>query len=187
MIYMFLADGFEEIEALCPLDLIRRAGREIATVTVTGNKTVVGSHAIAVEADIFPDEIRYSGIEMIIFPGGKAGAETLDASPITDKAIESAIQNGAYIAAICAAPMILGKRGLLRGKRAVCYPGFEIYLEGAEYCPEAGVVKDGKIITGRAMGSSFEFGLALADVMTSAQEAESVRVQICLDPIKELK
>jgi Putative intracellular protease/amidase len=179
MIYMFLADGFEEIEALCPLDLLRRANLEIKTVSVTGRKTIVGSHGIAVEADILPtSDISFADAEMIIFPGGRAGAELMDAAPITDKAIDAALRNDAYICAICAAPMILGKRGLLSGKRAVCYPGFEIHLGGATYCPDDGVVSDGKIITSRAMGSSFEFGFALVSVMTSAQTAATIKEQI---------
>ena len=123
MTYIFLAEGFEEIEALTPLDLLRRAGVDVKTVGI-GGKRVVGSHGIAVEADI--DENEVSGpLDMIILPGGMPGTKNLMASETVMTAIHHAVQENAFIAAICAAPMILGKLGMLKGAEAVCYPGFE--------------------------------------------------------------
>ena len=147
MVFLFLADGFEEIEALTPVDLLRRAGVEVVTVGVTG-KTVTGSHGITVSADVGAEEalaMLAAGTipEMIVLPGGMPGAATLDASPLVDTFIDAAEKANAYIAAICAAPMILGKRGLLRGRHATCFPGFEEYLEGAAYM-DVHTVTDGR-------------------------------------------
>ena len=121
MIYMFLAEGFEEVEALAPLDLIRRAGLEIKTVGV-GAKTVVGSHGIPVVADMTDTDYSDDAPDMVILPGGMPGTKNLDANETAHKAIADAIKNGAYVCAICAAPMILGKLGLLVGKKATCFP-----------------------------------------------------------------
>ena len=134
MVYLFLADGFEEIEALTPVDLLRRAGVSVKTVGVTG-KCVTGSHKIKVEADVTIDEaIRDLSdasveLEMIVLPGGMPGAKNLDESEGVDRFIKEALSRDAYLAAICAAPMVYGKRGLLEGRDATCYPGFEKYLE----------------------------------------------------------
>ena len=131
MIYMFLADGFEEVEALCPLDILRRAGLEVTTVGVGGKDMISGAHGIVVQADI-PDILyRDSAPDMIILPGGMPGSTNLDESKTVDAALKVAHKKGAYLCAICAAPLVLGKRGYLEGKRAVCYPGFEELLAGA--------------------------------------------------------
>ena len=174
MIYMFLAEGFEEVEALAPLDLIRRAGLEIKTVGV-GSKVIVGSHGIPVTADITADELSDNAPEMIILPGGMPGTKNLDASDIVHKAIADAVKNDAYLCAICAAPMILGKLGLVRGKNAVCYPGFEEYLDGA-IIPNKKVVRDGKIITAKGMGAAIEFGLAIVSALKDEKTAEALAV-----------
>ena len=174
MIYMFLAEGFEEVEALAPLDLIRRAGLEIKTVGV-GSKVVVGSHGIPVTADITADELSDNNPDMIILPGGMPGTKNLDASETVHKAIADAVKNDAYICAICAAPMILGKLGLVRGKNAVCYPGFEEYLDGATV-PDKKVVRDGKIITAKGMGAAIEFGLAIVSALKDEKTADSLAV-----------
>ncbi len=177
MVYMFLANGFEEVEALCPLDLLRRAGVEVTTVGV-GGESVVGAHGIVVGADIPEIMYRDSSPEMIILPGGMPGAANLDASRIVDSAIFAANKNGGYLCAICAAPMILGKRRLLSGKRAVCFPGFEEYLEGAEIEPLKTVVCDGNTITAKGMGAAFEFGLALVEALRGKDEAERIRASV---------
>ena len=174
MIYMFLAEGFEEVEALAPLDLIRRAGLEIKTVGV-GSKTVVGSHGISVIADMTADEFSDNKPDMVILPGGMPGTKNLDANETVHKAIEDAVKNDAYVCAICAAPMILGKLGLVRGKNAVCYPGFEEYLDGATV-PDEKVVRDGKIITAKGMGAAIEFGLAIVAVLKDEKTADSLAV-----------
>ena len=171
---MFLAEGFEEVEALAPLDLIRRAGLEIKTVGV-GSKVIVGSHGIPVTADITADELSDSAPDMIILPGGMPGTKNLDASETVHKAIADAVKNDAYICAICAAPMILGKLGFVRGKNAVCYPGFEEYLDGATV-PDKKVVRDGKIITAKGMGAAIEFGLAIVSALKDEKTAEALAV-----------
>lgn len=181
MVFLFLADGFEEIEALTPVDLLRRAGVEVVTVGVSG-KTVTGSHGITVSADVGAEEalaMLAAGTipEMIVLPGGMPGAATLDASSVVDTFIDAAEKANAYIAAICAAPMILGKRGLLRGRHATCFPGFEEYLEGAAYM-DVHTVTDGRYITGRAMGAATEFALALIKELKGEGAADALRAAV---------
>ena len=182
MIYMFLANGFEEVEALAPLDLLRRAGCDVTTVAVGGSDTVVGAHGIAVGADIPDTMFRDSKPEMIILPGGMPGTKHLDASRTVDAALRSAANTGAYSAAICAAPMVLGKRGYLQGKAAVCFPGFEEYLEGAILQPKGVTVAvDGKIITAVGMGAAIDFGLELVEVLKGKDVASALRTAILAD------
>lgn len=179
MVYMFLADGFEEIEALYTLDILRRAGVEIKTVGVTG-RTVTGSHAISVISDALATELDASDdFDMIILPGGMPGSVNLDESEIVDKYISLAAERGKFICAICAAPFILGKRGLLRGKRATCFPGFEDQLEGATIV-DAGSVRDGLIITGRAMGAAHEFALEILCALKGESIAQKIKSAIIL-------
>ena len=179
MIYMFLANGFEEVEALAPLDLLRRAGLQVTTVGVGGDM-IVGSHGIAVQADM-PDTLyRDAKPEMVILPGGMPGTKNLDASRTVEAALKAAASNGAYLAAICAAPMVLGKRGYLEGKRAICFPGFEEYLTGAEVASER-VVTDGKVITAAGMGVAVEFGLALVAALKGQSKADELRRAVLAD------
>lgn len=179
MIYLFLANGFEEVEALCPLDLLRRAGLKVTTVGIGGD-VIVGAHGIAVQADMPDTMYRDSKPEMIILPGGMPGASNLDASKTVESALRAAVSSNAYLAAICAAPMILGKRGYLQGKRAICFPGFEDQLEGATLATER-VVTDGRVITAAGMGAALEFGLALVAAMTSRENAEKLRRTVLAD------
>ena len=179
MIYMFLANGFEEVEALCPLDLLRRAGLQVTTVGV-GGEMIVGSHGIAVQADIPEALYRDSSPEMIILPGGMPGTRHLDESRTVDTALRVAANKGAYLAAICAAPMVLGKRGYLEGKRAICFPGFEEYLTGATVAEER-VVRDGKVITAAGMGVALEFGLALVAALKGQETADDLRRAVLAD------
>ena len=176
MIYMFIAEGFEEIEALCPLDLIRRAGLDIKTVGI-GGEYVTGAHGITVKTDMTDAEYPCDTADMIFLPGGMPGASHLDASSAVDAFIDEAEKADAYIAAICAAPMILGKRGLLRGRKATCFPGFEEYLEGAEYM-DVHTVTDGRFITGRAMGAATEFALALVKALKGDGAADVLRAAV---------
>ena len=173
MVYMFLAQGFEEVEALAPLDLLRRAGVEIKTVGI-GSKTVVGSHSIPVVADMVAEEFSDKAPEMIILPGGMPGTLNLDASETVHRAIDTAVKNGSHIAAICAAPMILGKLGLLNGKEAICYPGFEEHLSGATISSET-VVNDGLVTTAKGMGVAVEFGLTLVALLKGQKIADDLR------------
>ncbi|MBE6630267.1 MAG: DJ-1/PfpI family protein [Ruminococcaceae bacterium] len=176
MVYLFLANGFEEIEALCPLDLLRRAGVEVTTVGVGGDM-IRGSHGITVQADIPDTMFADAAPEMVILPGGMPGSKNLDESRIVDMALKAAVRNDAYIAAICAAPFVLGKRGLLAGKEATCYPGFENELTGASISDKK-VVRDGKFITAAGMGVALEFGLELVKAMTDDSVAERLREAI---------
>ena len=172
MIYMFLANGFEEIEALCPLDLLRRAGLEVTTVGV-GGEMICGSHGITVAADIPEGMYADAAPDMVILPGGMPGSKNLDGSRVVDMALRAASRKEAYIAAICAAPMVLGHRGLLEGKRATCYPGFEGELTGATV-ENARVVRDGNIITAVGMGAALEFGLELVEVLCGKEKREAL-------------
>ena len=172
MVYFFLADGFEEIEALCPLDLCRRAGIEAKTVSLNDKKEVTGSHGITVKADLSSDD-RLSDFDMMVLPGGMPGTLNLDNSPLVEGCINYAIKNDRYIAAICAAPMILGKRGLLEGKEAICFPGFEEHLRGATISKNK-VVHSGKIITAAGMGVSHDFGLKIVEIFCGKETADKL-------------
>ena len=173
MVYLFLANGFEEVEALAPLDLLRRAGLEVTTVGI-GGEQITGAHGITVMADIPDTMYADSKPDMIILPGGMPGARNLDESRIVDAALKAAVRCNAYIGAICAAPFILGKRGILNGKRATCYPGFEKELAGARIS-EKKVVRDGKVICAVGMGAAPEFGLELVAALYGEDKAEQLR------------
>ena len=179
MVYLFLADGFEEIEALQTLDLLRRANIDVLTVGVTG-KVANGSHKIPVVCDIDCASLPYnSDFDMIILPGGMPGSTNLDKAECVEKYIKLALENDKLICAICAAPFILGKRGILKDKRATCFPGFENQLEGATVV-DAGVVRDGNIITGRAMGSAHDFALTILEALQGKEAADKMRKTIIL-------
>ena len=203
MIVMFLAPGFEEVEALAPLDLLRRAGLEVVTVAIReaktnqlidklgrlgvsatnlwdDDRTVTGSHGIPVTADIteaaLPGRLARASLEAVILPGGMPGTTNLDASPVVEKTLELAAAKDAYLCAICAAPLVLGKRGYLNGKRATCFPGFEEYLTGATVGGK--VIRDGKIITAAGMGVAQEFGLEMISALVSPEKAGEIRAAI---------
>lgn len=180
MVYLFLANGFEEIEALCPLDLLRRAGVEVTTVGINGAETVMGAHGICVHADLPDTMYRDSAPEMIILPGGMPGAKNLDESRIVDTALRVAVASNAYLAAICAAPMVLGHRGYLNGKKATCFPDFEQELTGATLS-ENRVVRDGNVITAAGMGVALEFGLELVAALKGRDTAEELRRAVLAD------
>ena len=180
MIYTFLADGFEEIEALCPVDIMRRAGLTVTTVGI-GKKEIIGAHEICVLADVSDSELVLEDIDLIFLPGGMPGTKNLDASQTVHNAIDLAIENNAYIAAICAAPMILGKRGLLNNKNAVCYPSFEEYLIGATIPENTRLITDGKIITAVGMGVSHELGLEIVKLLCGDQKSKELRKAIIAD------
>lgn len=173
MIYAFLADGFEEIEAITPVDLLRRAGKIVVTVGI-GGKIITGSHNIPVTADITDSQLSLGeDLEMIILPGGMPGTLNLEKNENVQKAIDFCSSNNRYIAAICAAPSILGHKGLLDGKNAVCYPGFENQLDGANIGTEP-VVADGKIITSRGAGAAVKFGLKLVEILVSLDASKKL-------------
>lgn len=177
MIYCFLADGFEEVEALAAVDMIRRSGIELKTVGV-GKKVITGAHDIKVESDCLEDEIVLNeDIEAIILPGGMPGTINLENSKTVQSAIDFAEENGKLLCAICAAPSILGHKGLLKGKQAIAYPGFEKDLEGA-VISENHVVRDGNIITAKGAGVAIDFGLEIVAAVKSADKAEEIRKAI---------
>ena len=176
---MFIAEGFEEIEALCPLDLMRRAGLSVKTVGI-GGTSITGAHGITVETDISDNDFKYDNPQMIFLPGGMPGTLNLAASSVVTNAITSANNDGAYIAAICAAPSILGDMGLLRGKQAVCYPGFEDRLTGATI-PSQKVVLDGSILTAKGMGAALEMGLKIVEIFCGDTAANELRHAVIAD------
>lgn len=165
MLYMFLANGFEETEAIAPLDILRRCGIEIKTVGIAG-RTVLGSHNIEITADIEKDEIDYNNMSGIILPGGMPGTKNLEKDEDVIRAAMHCTENGLLVAAICAAPMILGKLGILNGKRATCFPGFEEFLHGAALSAEYAVA-DGNVITAKGAGAALMFGAKIADYFKS--------------------
>ena len=173
MVYIFLADGFEEIEALAPLDILRRSGIEVLTVGVTG-KEVTGAHGIKVSADILPGEVDPSKLEGAVLPGGMPGADNLASSKEVADILEFAYKNGLLICAICAAPYILGERGYLKGRKATCYKGFEEKLLGAK-CTGKPVVCDGSIITARGAGVALQFGFEIAAALKGKDTAKKVK------------
>jgi len=174
MVYVHLADGFEEIEALTVVDVLRRAGIETKMVSVTGDRTVRGAHGIAVAADLLFQEADYEKCEMIVLPGGMPGTNNLAKHEGLAKQLSAFAQNGKWLAAICAAPSILGRLSLLKGRRATCYPGYENQLTGATFTEEK-VVQDGRIVTSRGAGTAMEFSLALAELLKDGQTSASLR------------
>ena len=168
MVYVFLAKGFEELEALAPVDVLRRAGVEVKLVGVTG-KQVRGSHGIAVSCDITIDNASFDELDGIILPGGLPGTTNLEVDKTVQSFIDYAAQNGKVIGAICAAPSILGHKGLLQGKNAVCYTGFEKELTGAHVLDRP-AVRDGNIVTGWGAGGAVDFALAYLEAISENVE-----------------
>ena len=175
LVYLFLADGFEEIEALTPVDLLRRAGVEVQTVSVTGKKEVMGSHKIPVICDTTFEEINPEDADVLVIPGGLPGTTTLAAHEGLGEAFKAAAANPEKkVAAICAAPSVLGGLGILNGKRAICFPGWEDKLTGAQIIEGARVVVDDNVTTSRGMGTAFDFGLSLVAQLVSEEKAEEL-------------
>lgn len=164
MVYILLADGFEEVEALAPLDIMRRCGIDVKTAGVL-NTEITGSHNITIMADMNIEDIDISTVEGIVLPGGLPGTTNLQKNDTVNKLIEYCDKNGLMMAAICAAPMILGELNLIDGHDAVCFPGFEKHLKGADIV-DAFVVTSGNIITAKGAGASLEFGEAIVDYLT---------------------
>lgn len=173
-ITVHLAEGFEEIEAITIIDVLRRAGLNVLTVSVTGNLMVKGSHHIVVKADLLFDEVDYTRGKMIILPGGMPGAKNLSEHEGLKFQIIEYHDNGKYLAAICAAPLVFGDLGILRGKRAVCYPGYEAHLIGAEILALPYVV-DNKLITGRGVGAALQFSLEIVRILAGEEKAIHLR------------
>lgn len=178
-VYAFFADGFEEIEALTTIDVLRRAGINVEIVSVTPDEIVVGAHNVSVLCDINFENCDFFDAELLFLPGGMPGAATLDKHEGLRKLILSFVEKGKPVAAICAAPMVLGKLGLLKGKKATCYPGFEQYLEGAE-CVKEHVVRDGNIITGMGPDAAMEFALTVVDLLAGKEKVDELVEAMCV-------
>lgn len=178
MVYVMLGTGFEEIEALAPVDLMRRAGIEVLTVGING-KIVHGGRGIGVQADITLEEMDLTDLEMIVLPGGLGGVASIRASRETLEALRFAWENDCFVAAICAGPTVLADLGITEGRRATCFPGQTGNMKNA-VLEEKAFVRDGKLITGASAGCAVEFGLALIDALRGAETAARIREQIVI-------
>ena len=179
MVYILLGTGFEETEAVAPLDLLRRAGVQVLTVGVNG-KTVYGSHNIGIEADITLDQIDLTDLDMIVLPGGLGGVASVSASKEAMDALRFAYENDKYVAAICAGPTVLASLGITDGKKATCYPGCEEKMGCANMLPDRAAVRDGKLITGTSAGCAIAFGLELVAALKGQDTADTIRQQIVI-------
>lgn len=179
MVYLLLGTGFEETEAVTPLDLMRRAGIEVLTVGLNGN-TVVSSHKIPVVADITVEEMDLTALDMIVLPGGLDGVASCRACPAAMDALRFAWDNGKLTAAICAGPTVLADLHITDRKQATCYPGHEGNMGSADMVPGAAVVRDGNLITGTSAGCSIPFGLALVEALKGKDAADAVAKQIVI-------
>lgn len=178
--YLFLAYGFEETEALTTVDLLRWAGIEVITVSITPNNIISGAHKIPVVSDIKIDESDFCDADAIIIPGGQPGVNNLNACDKIKDIIKTNFENNKLICAICAAPIILGEMGLLKGKKATCYPGNESALKGAVLSNDK-VCVDGNIVTSRGVGTAIDFALEIIKILNSEIKAESVKKSILAD------
>ena len=178
MVYMLLGTGFEETEAIAPLDLLRRAGVEVATVGING-KVITGSHGIPVTADMELSEMNWDNMDMIVLPGGLGGVNSIKASEKALEAVRYADDSGKFVAAICAGPTILAQLHITDGKNATCYPGCETQM-GSANMVNAAAVTDGKIITGTSAGCAIPFGLALITALKGEEAAAAIAKQIVI-------
>ena len=173
-VLIHFADGFEEVEAITPVDVLRRAGCEVTTVSVTGKKEVTSTRGVSVLADMLFADVDYTKADLIVLPGGQPGSDNLNKHEGLKKQIRSFHDQGRMIAAICAAPLVLASAGVLKGKRATCYPGCESLLTGA-ICTGNAVEIDGNIITGRGPGLAMKFSLTLVEQLIGKSKADEVR------------
>lgn len=174
---MLFAEGFEEVEALMTVDLLMRGGVDVKLVSVSGERNVSGSHGISVGMDLMMDEVCVQELDAVIIPGGMPGTVNLGKSEAVTKILKQMNEEGKIVGAICAAPSVLGACGILQGKKATCYPGFEDQLTGAQFVDEMAVV-DENIVTSRGLGTSMEFGFALLEQLVSGEKVNEVREQI---------
>ena len=179
MVYILLGTGFEETEAIAPLDLLRRAGIQVLTVGING-KTVYGSHGIGVEADITLDQMDLTTMDMIVLPGGLGGVASIRASQPALDAVRFAWENSKFVAAICAGPTILADLGILSGRNATCYPGCESGMADAVLTDNVPCIRDGKVITGTSAGCAIPFGLLLIEALKGKAVADSIATQIVI-------
>ncbi len=174
-IFVFLIDGFEEIEALATVDILRRAGLPAKTVSLTESQTVTGSHGIPVMADMMFGDVSFDEAELLVLPGG---TQAYNGHEWLKKAVRAFYDRGEKVAAICASPMVFGGLGILKGRKATCYPGFEQYLEGATLQTEKSVVIDGNVITGRGPGLTIDFALTLVEILAGKDKRNEIAAQL---------
>ena len=179
MVYMLLGTGFEETEAIAPLDLLRRAGVDVQTVGING-KTVYGSHGIGIEADIEIDQMDLTAPEMIILPGGLGGVASARACRQAMDALAYCWENGGFVAAICAGPTVLADLGITEGKDATCYPGCENGMGSAKVTDQVPCIRDGRLITGASAGCAIPFGLMLIEALRGKEAAQAIKEQIVI-------
>lgn len=172
-VIVFLANGCEEVEALTPIDVLRRAGVEVLGVSITDDKVVTGAHNIKIVADDIFENVDFTDVNMVVLPGGLVGRDNLMAHKGVVDICEKFNSEGKYVTSICASPSVLGENGILEGKKAICYPGFEGQLKGAEIVNE-NVVCDSNIITSRGPATAMEFALKLAEAITDKATADAV-------------
>ena len=179
MVYVLLGTGFEEVEAIAPVDLMRRAGIEVQTVGITG-KTVTGSHKIPVEADVLPENMDLESMDMIVLPGGLGGVASARASQAALDALRWGWEHDRFVAAICAGPTVLADLGIPDGKKATCFPGCEGQMGKADMVPGAAALRDGKLITGTSAGCAIPFALELIKALKGNEAADKVAKQIVI-------
>lgn len=180
VIYLFLADGFEESEALTTVDVLRRANLKVRTVSVTDSLTVRGAHGISVISDTLFSNCSFEKVKALVLPGGMPGAETLGKHKGLTELLQKYKDSEVILAAICAAPMVLGQLGILQDKKAVVYPGFESKLKGAEI-QNSLVVSDDNIITAKGPAAAFPFALTLAEKLAGKETANQIRKDMCVE------
>ena len=173
-IYQFMAEGFEDVEELAPVDILRRGGQEIVMVSITGSELVTSAHGVTIKVDALFEDVDLGDADLLMLPGGMPGSTNLNAHEGLRKAIVRHYEAGRRIAAICAAPMVFGSLGLLKGKRATCYPGCEETMIGADYTKEL-VTIDGNIITGEGPAAAFPYGYALLEIFGGKAIADQLR------------
>ncbi|WP_394522402.1 DJ-1 family glyoxalase III [Lacrimispora sp. JR3] len=181
-VYAFVADGSEEVELLAVVDVLMRGGQEVKLVSVTGTKEVVTAHKVKLQADLEFSEADVTDADLLFLPGGMPGTRNLEGHKGLIAALKQAYAENKRIAAICAAPSILGKLGFLEGKQATCYPGYESDLKGAAYTKQ-GVITDGTITTARGLGYALDLGIELLKQLAGEQEARKIREAIQYDQI----
>jgi len=183
-VYEFLANGFEDIEALAVIDILRRGGIDAKTVSITGSDFVKTAHGITIKADMKIEDINTNDADMLLLPGGMPGAANLNEHEGVKRAIMEQAKAGKRIGAICAAPMILGGLGLLRGRKATCYPGFESYLDGAEYTGKL-FQEDGNIITGEGPAASFPYAYKILTYFIGEEASKKIQQQMVYSHLME--
>ena len=179
MVYMLLGTGFEETEAVTPIDLLRRAGVSVATVGI-GGKVITGSHGIPVTADMELGQMDLTQLDMIVLPGGMKGVASIKGCPEALEAVRFAWENGRFVAAICAGPTVLADLGIPDGKKATCFPGCEGQMGKADMVPGVAALRDGKLITGTSAGCAIPFALELIKALKGSEAADKVAKQIVI-------